>query len=183
MAHRPPIWQQNANGKGGFEQSTPKRQRFAYESWEACVDIAGDSHSAMYLTSSDGVSTSALRPGNVYFPISGEQIERKDNFLGQSFPIDGSLGASWYTSNQCASLQQPAPDISTSAATYWVPTHSIPTSFVSANDQPTICNTEQANLPFRQGLSNISIKSTTNDQVCFGMASYHQFITSSTEPG
>jgi hypothetical protein len=193
MAHRPPFDQQNGDEHHQFNLYQAKRQRDDYGNWEASVDTTEDHYNSTSFSSWDIVSTSTPWPGNAYFFPPDKQMERKEPFLVQKDPIErtmSSLGATWHTPNQDIFPQETTPDISTVWATSRQPTHSFPTqpfptnschtSLVSTSVGPTSRNAEHAALPLRHCPLDVSIEITTANQVCFGMASNHQSILSST---
>jgi hypothetical protein len=89
-------------------------------------------------------------------------------FPTHSFPAP-SFPAPSYPAPSYPAPSYPAP--SYPAPSY--PAPSYPAPFISVIDQAMMWNSEHADLPLRQGLPAVPMNSTTDDQVCFGMASYH----------
>jgi hypothetical protein len=173
MTCRPPFGLQNADEHDDLEQSTSKRQRFTYQASGASAYTAEKNYNGRPFVSSDRALTSAMWPENSYLLQSEEQVERNDVLKVQNHLTDRSAGTTWHTSNQYTPLQATALDISTASAT-----HLVPTPFVSAGAQPMMWQYGHINVPFRQAPPGVTIDSTTEDQVCFGMASHYQLILS-----
>jgi hypothetical protein len=175
MALHLPSGQQVVDEYDELGQSLSKRQRVTYEASVSSVYTAGHSFSTESFISSNRVLTSAMWPGNAYAYPAEKPIERHNVFMAQNHPNDWFAAAIGHTSNLYTSLPATVRDMCTIPAE-----HSFQTHFAATSAQRAILHYEHMDMPFIPAPQSAPVMNTTVDQICFGMASRHQLIVSST---